>query len=54
MNALVKSKVQLPAAFAKLKVEDFTEFTAGVTAGFPVISYRGKVWRIRKGGKEDS
>lgn len=54
MNALVKAKVNLPAAFQKIAVEDFTEFTAGVTAGFPVISYRGKVWRIRKGGKEES
>jgi hypothetical protein len=28
------------------------EFSAGVTAGFPIISYRGKVWRIRKSGEE--
>lgn len=29
-----------------------SELAAGVTAGFPIISYRGKVWRVRKGGTE--
>ncbi|NJN00182.1 MAG: hypothetical protein HC793_00395 [Aquincola sp.] len=48
-------KVQLPAAFAKLQsVEAFSELTTGVVSGFPIISYRGKVWRVRKAGKEES
>jgi len=28
------------------------ELAGGVTAGFPIISFRGKVWRIRKSGEE--
>ncbi len=32
--------------------EAFDEFAGGVTSGFPVISYRGRTWRIRKGGEE--
>ncbi len=28
------------------------DLTQGVMAGFPTISYRGKVWRIRKSGEE--
>lgn len=28
------------------------DLTTGVVEGFPTISYRGKVWRIRKGGEE--
>jgi hypothetical protein len=30
------------------------ELAGGVTASFPIISYRGKVWRVRKGGQEVS
>lgn len=29
-----------------------TELAGGVVSGFPIISYRGKVWRIRKSGEE--
>ena len=54
MNAIVKAKVNLPAVFSQFKHDVFSEFTDGVTSGFSVISYRGKVWRIRKGGKEES
>jgi hypothetical protein len=28
------------------------EMSGGVTSGFPIISYKGKVWRIRKSGEE--
>ena len=31
-----------------------SELAGGVTSSFPIISYRGKVWRIRKGGEEVS
>ena len=29
-----------------------SEMAAGVTAGFPVISFRGKVWRVKHRGEE--
>jgi hypothetical protein len=45
--------VQLPAVFAKLNPREvITEITGGVNAGFPIISFRGKVWRVRKSGEE--
>jgi hypothetical protein len=30
------------------------ELGAGVQTGFPVLSFRGKVWRIKKGGEEQA
>lgn len=49
------ANTQMPAIFNDTMVGDeFNEFTAGVQSGFAVISFRGKVWRIRKGGKEES
>lgn len=32
--------------------EEFDEFAGGVTSGFAVISYRGRTWRVKKGGEE--
>lgn len=49
------NKNQLPAhlrADAETARAVSKEFAAGVTAGFPIISYRGKVWRVRKSGDE--
>lgn len=44
---------QLPAHLQKRVDKGLTdELGGGVTSGFPVISYRGKVWRIQKGGQE--
>lgn len=56
---LVKSDLgQLPAAMADLfkgqAKAAASDLTTGVVAGFPTISYRGKVWRIRKGGEEQN
>lgn len=54
-NAVVPVKMNLPAHLrrdAAQAREVAKEFSAGVTAGFPIISYRGKVWRIRKSGEE--
>ncbi len=34
--------------------EAFDEFAGGVTSSFPIISYRGRTWRIRKGGEEQA
>jgi hypothetical protein len=57
MNSIVKTHPQLPASVAKLAalatMESLNELSGGVTAGFPIISYKGKVWRIRKGGDEE-
>ena len=58
-NQLVKSDLgQLPAAMADLFAGQAkaaaADLTTGVMAGFPTISYRGKVWRIRKGGEEQN
>lgn len=30
------------------------ELSSGVTTGFPVLSFRGKVWRMKKGGEEQA
>jgi hypothetical protein len=60
-NALIPSNsAQLPAHLQARAIANKqaratnSELSQGVTAGFPVISYRGKVWRIRKGGVEKS
>jgi hypothetical protein len=52
MNAVVKVNEALPAVFRGTDAAAFDEFSHGVTAGFPVISYRGKVWRVKQGGEE--
>jgi len=57
VNAVVKSDLAgLPATLAGVfgdsAKESLGDLTQGVMAGFPTISYRGKVWRIRKGGEE--
>lgn len=62
MNAVVKKQsqslaTQLPKSIQKLLAAGGgfeKDLSGGVAAGFPVISYRGKVWRIRKGGEEDN
>lgn len=55
-TSLVTANPKLPAAIQKLMASAaptaMSEVTGGVTAGFPIISYKGKVWRIRKGGEE--
>lgn len=53
-KALVTVNPNLPAVFRSLPVSEITgELTGGVTSGFPILSYKGKVWRIRKGGDEE-
>lgn len=56
MTALIKANPQLPAAIAKLVAlatpETMSELSGGVTSGFPILSYKGKVWRVRKSGEE--
>lgn len=52
-NLVPLNKNQLPAHLRSTKARETAgELAAGVTAGFPIISYRGKVWRVRKGGTE--
>lgn len=48
---------KLPAAIQKLVAlhggeASYNELAGGVVASFPIIGYRGKVWRIKKGGEE--
>lgn len=48
-----KAAAGLPAHLQQhVTQEAFDEFAGGVTSAFPVISYRGRTWRIRKGGEE--
>lgn len=49
-TALVPIAGAMPAIFQGIKAGG--DLTTGVVEGFPTISYRGKVWRIRKGGEE--
>lgn len=52
-NDIVAAQAQLPAHLQNaLSPEVFDEFSGGVASGFPVISYRGKVWRVKIGGEE--
>jgi hypothetical protein len=51
---LAKAVAQLPAHLqGAITQGDFDEFAAGVTSAFPIISYRGRTWRVRKGGEEE-
>lgn len=44
---------QLPAHLqGQVGQEEFDEFAGGVTSSFPIITYRGRVWRMKKGGEE--
>ncbi len=54
MNDIVKKPAAaLPAHLQNVIGEEaFNEFSGGVTSGFPIISYRGRTWRVRKGGEE--
>ena len=56
MTALIKANPQLPAAIQKLMAlatpEAMNELSGGVTSGFPIIGYKGKVWRLREKGGE--
>lgn len=50
---LVAAKANLPAHLQKYQgAESSKEFAGGVMTGFPVISYRGKTWRVKEGGEE--
>lgn len=52
MGQLVEINQALPAIFRDAAVQAVDEFTGGVVSGFPVISYRGRTWRVKKGGEE--
>jgi hypothetical protein len=51
---LVTKNANLPAHLQKAAAsrEAAKEFSGGVQSGFPVISYRGKTWRVKQGGDE--
>lgn len=51
-NDLVTAQAQLPAHLQGVVGQEvFDELSGGVSSGFPVISYKGKVWSIRAGGE---
>jgi hypothetical protein len=50
-NVTVAKNIKVPARFAA-SVEDNDELSAGITRGFSVLGYRGKVWRIKSHGDE--
>lgn len=56
MTAMIKANPQLPAAIQKLvglaTPEMMSEMSGGLVPSFPIISYKGKVWRIKKSGEE--
>jgi len=58
MSNLVPIKGNLPAAMAKaLKgnvKEAVEDLSGGIISGFPLVSFRGKTWRVRKGGEESN
>lgn len=52
-NAVTVPVANLPAHLQSVVGTDAgKEFTSGVHSGFPIISYRGKTWRVRQGGEE--
>ena len=42
----------LPTVFGPVTDADFDALTSGVSLGYGVISFRGKVWRVRHAGEE--
>ena len=53
-TAVANPIAQLPAHLqGQVGQAEFDEFAGGVTSGFPMITYRGRVWRTKKGGIED-
>jgi hypothetical protein len=58
MSNLVPIKGNMPAVMAKaLKGnvrEAVEDLSGGIVSGFPLISFRGKTWRVRKGGEESN
>lgn len=59
MTALIKANPGLPAhiqrlnALATAQAGVMNELSGGVTSGFPIISYKGKTWAVRKSGETE-
>ncbi|RLA58700.1 MAG: hypothetical protein DRR04_10310, partial [Gammaproteobacteria bacterium] len=52
-NQLTTLKLALPASIAKgFAAESADDLSQGVSAGFGILSYRGKVWRVKYKGVE--
>ena len=51
-TAVAEAQANLPAHLQNQLPEATKEFSGGVQSGFPVISYRGKVWRVKISGEE--
>lgn len=51
-NDLTTTAAQLPAHLQGVVGQEvFDELSGGVSSGFPVISYKGKVWKVKSGGE---
>lgn len=51
MTDIIPVQNNLPAAFG-VGAQDNDELSAGITGGFSVLSYRGRVWRVKHKGEE--
>ncbi len=51
---ITKAQQNLPAHLqgASVAMEGNKEFSGGVHSGFPIVSYRGRTWRVRHKGEE--
>jgi len=43
---------QLPAAFRGARGKLNEDMTSGITSGFAIVTFRGKVWRVKYHGEE--
>lgn len=51
-KAVTIAQSNLPAHLQSVSPDVTKEFSGGVQSGFPVISYRGKTWRVKSAGEE--
>lgn len=52
-TAVVEQKINLPAHLAEFANFAGNELTSGLGAGFPVLSLKGKVWAVVRGGERE-
>ncbi len=50
-DLIALEKQQMPAHLRKRYQSSHDDLTGGATGGFPVLSYKGKVWHISEGGE---
>lgn len=52
MTNVIPYEAEVPAHIAKMFGEqsDNSDLSSGVSAGYPIVSYKGKVWHVNQGG----